>query len=80
MSRRFKNRHHKIEAQPDALPAPAIVLDDSNSYVNPTQSDCRIPLEPNGRDYRVAETTIAAEKSAAADAAAAAAAAESGGE
>jgi hypothetical protein len=66
MSRRFKNRHHKVIAQPDALPEPPVVLDDSNSYVNPTQSDCRIPFEPNGRDYRVAESTLAAEEGAAA--------------
>jgi hypothetical protein len=70
MSRRFKNRHHKVIAQPDAEPTPPRVLDDSNSYVNPTQSDCRIPFEMDAREYRVAESTLAAEKSAA-DAAAA---------
>jgi len=31
MSRRFKNRHHRVQAQPDALPTPPVVLDDSNS-------------------------------------------------
>jgi hypothetical protein len=71
MSRRFKGRHHKVIARPDAEPTPPVVLDDSNSYVNPTQSDCRIPFEMVTRDYRVAESTLAAEKSAA-DAAAAA--------
>ena len=76
MSRRFKNRHHKVIAKPDAEPTPPVVLDDSNSYVNPTQSDCRIPFEMDAREYRVAESTIAAEK--AADEAAAAA--ESAGE
>jgi hypothetical protein len=76
MSRRFKSRHHKVIAQPDASPVPwatpssPIALDDSNSYVNPTQSDCRIPLDLDAREYRTAESTLAAEKSAAAAAAA----------
>lgn len=56
MSRRFKNRHRKVQADPNAR-APAsldhqpVELDDSNSYVDPLQPDRRIPNELNTRAY-----------------------------
>jgi hypothetical protein len=57
MSRRFKGRHAKVQADPKAKPTPPVVLDDSNSYVDPTQSDRRIPNELNTRHYAKAEST-----------------------
>lgn len=44
MSRRFRNRHAKVIADPGAMPSPPVVLDDSNSEVDPTQPDRRRPL------------------------------------
>lgn len=74
MSRRFKGRHAKVVADPAAEPVEPAPLDDSNSFVDPLQPDRRIPDDLNTRDYREAESTIAAreEKRAAAASAAAA--------
>ncbi len=49
MSRRFKSRHAKVVAKPDAEPVPPVVLDDSNSTVDVLQPDRRIPNELNTR-------------------------------
>jgi len=75
MSRRFKNRHAKVQADPGAEPQDPATLDDSNSFVDPTQVDRRIPLELNTRVYAEAESarSARAEKIAAAARAAAAA-------
>lgn len=35
MSRRFKGRHWKVQANPNAKPVPPIVLDDSNGVRQP---------------------------------------------
>lgn len=77
MSRRFKNRHARAVAHPDAEPAPPVVFDDSNSTVDPLQPDMRHANVLNTRHYAKAESVQAAEAAkAAADAAAAAAAAQ----
>jgi hypothetical protein len=62
MSRRFKGRHARVEAAPDAKPEPPLVLDDSNSFVDPMEPDVRKPLVLNGRRYAVAESIEAAER------------------
>lgn len=54
MSRRFKGRHARVQADPHALPAPPVVLDDSNSYVDVTQPDTRRPLTLVGRRFATA--------------------------
>lgn len=51
MSRRFSNRHAKVVADPAALPVAAVVLDDSNSYVDVTQPDRRVQLTLNSRAF-----------------------------
>lgn len=80
MSRRFKSKLHRVQAQPDALPEAPLVLDDSNSFVDVTQPDVRKPLQLHARQYVTAESTLAADKIAAENLAAAeaAAAAEAG--
>ena len=56
MSRRMKGRHHKVQAQPDAQPAEGLVLDDSNSDVDPFFPDLRVPHQLNTRVYVKAGT------------------------
>jgi hypothetical protein len=65
MSRRFKNRHAKVQADPSAEPAAPVVLDDSNSTVDPLQPDRRIPKVLNGRFLARAECLVAADRDAA---------------
>jgi hypothetical protein len=59
MSRRFRNRHAKVVADPAALPVPPVALNDSNSYVDVLQPDRRIPLTLNSRAFVVAESSLA---------------------
>ena len=51
MSRRFKSRHGKVTARPNARPAASAELDDSNSFADPTQPDCRKPKVLNARCF-----------------------------
>lgn len=51
MSRRFKGRHGKVQADPKARPAKPVILDDSNSFRDPTQPDCRKPKVLNVRAF-----------------------------
>ncbi|MGH7168698.1 MAG: hypothetical protein ACRELG_00275 [Gemmataceae bacterium] len=67
MSRRFKGRHGKVQANPKARPAPPVTLDDSNSFVDPTQPDCRKPKVLNSRAFVRAESTPPAKKQATAE-------------
>lgn len=60
MSRRFKGRHAKVQADPAALPGPPRVLDDSNSDRDPLQPDRRIAREKNVRHF--ARATAAADQ------------------
>lgn len=62
MSRRFKGRHGKVIAQPKARPEKPVALDDSNSFVDPMQPDCRKPKVLNSRAYVRAESTPPAPK------------------
>jgi hypothetical protein len=62
MSRRFKNRHAKVKADPHAKPAAPVVLDDENSFVDPTQPDRRIPNALNTRAYVRASSSVDAER------------------
>jgi hypothetical protein len=50
MSRRFRNRHARVQAQPDAEPGEPLVLDDSNSFLDPLEN-IRKPLVLNARAY-----------------------------
>lgn len=54
MSRRFKGRHFKVKADPDAKPVTPVKLDDSNSHRPFGQPDMRHPNELKGRAYMVA--------------------------
>lgn len=65
---RYPNIFGQVKAAPDAEAAPPAPLDDSNSFIDPTQPDRRIPNALNTRHFAVAES---AEKPAAAEAAAA---------
>jgi hypothetical protein len=65
MSRRMKGRHAKVKADPKALPAKPVALDDSNSFRDPAQPDCRKPLRLNGRTVVEAESVIALKREAA---------------
>lgn len=80
MSRRFKNRHAKVRANPHAKPAEPVELDDSNSYVDVLQPDRRIPRELNGRAYVKATTAIDRERDEARKAAIAKASQQSNGD
>lgn len=80
MSRRFKNRHAKVRANPHAKPAEPVVLDDSNSYVDVLQPDRRIPKELNGRALVKASTTVDRERDEARAAAIAQASQQSNGD
>ena len=53
-----------VQADPHAEPAPPVVLDESNSYADPMQPDCRKPLELRRRHYARAEQLEVAAKSA----------------
>lgn len=64
MSRRFKSRHGKVRAQPHARPRTAAPLDDSNSFEDPGQPDCRKPKVLNARAFVRAEAAEAAEREA----------------
>lgn len=55
MSRRFKSRHGKVKADPKAEPARPVELGHENSYANPLQPDCRLPI-PRGRVFVRAES------------------------
>lgn len=61
MSRRFKNRHRKVEAAPDAKApksmdhAPA-ELDDSNSFTLPHEPGMRYANQLNSRAFVAAES------------------------
>jgi hypothetical protein len=68
VSRRFKGRHARVQADPYEKAAPAVVLDDSNSFVDVLEG-VRKPLVLNRRRYAVAgadEKTAAPETSGAA--------------
>lgn len=54
MSRRFKGRHAKVQADPAAKPSPPVVLDDSNSIVDPYGT--RTAKVLNHRHYARAES------------------------
>jgi hypothetical protein len=59
----------RIQADPGALPAEPVVLDDSNSFVDVLEGSVRKPLVLNTRRYAVAgadEKTAAPETSGAA--------------
>ena len=51
MSRRFKGRHGKVEARPDAKPESPAVLDESNSTPDPFYPDIRYANQLNARAY-----------------------------
>lgn len=75
MSRRMKGRHAKVKADPKARPEKPVVLDDSNSFRDPAQPDCRKPKVLNARTVVKAQIVVqleaeAARKKAEADAAA----------
>jgi hypothetical protein len=51
MSRRFKGRHVKAHAFPEAEPDAAVVLDDSNSHADTFFPDIRYANQLNTRAY-----------------------------
>lgn len=51
MSRRFRGRHARVKADPNAKPAAPVVLNESNSFRDPAQPDCRKPKVLNARRY-----------------------------
>lgn len=71
MSRRFKGRHAKVQANPKARPVKAPAFDDSNSFADPQQPDCRKPKQLNGRSFVTAGVVAELEADAAAKKAAA---------
>jgi hypothetical protein len=58
VSRRFKSKVRRAHADPGAEPAPRVVLDDSNSDVDPLQPDLRKPRVLNTRRYARAESDL----------------------
>jgi len=56
---RYPNIFGQRTADPNAEPAPPVVLDDSNSVVDPLQPDVRFAKELNRRHFAVAESAIA---------------------
>jgi hypothetical protein len=51
MSRRFKGRHGKVEAQPDAKPAAPVELTDENSTRDTYYPDLRYANQLNTRAW-----------------------------
>jgi hypothetical protein len=57
MSRRFKGRHGKVKAQPNAKPEPPVELTDENSHVDQFYPDIRYPNQLNARAFVRATST-----------------------
>jgi hypothetical protein len=55
---RYPNIYGRRQADPDADAAPPVVLDDSNSVVDPLQPDVRYAKELNRRHFVVAESAL----------------------
>jgi hypothetical protein len=58
VSRRFKSKVRRAHADPSAEPTAPVVLDDSNSDVDPLQPDVRKPRVLNTRRYARAESHL----------------------
>lgn len=56
---RYPNIFGRVKADPNGKPAPPLVLDDSNSVVDPLQPDVRFAKDLNRRHFVTAESTPA---------------------
>lgn len=61
---RYPNIFGPRQADPNAQAAQPVVLDDSNSVVDPLQPDVRYAKELNRRHFVVAESAVSADESA----------------
>jgi hypothetical protein len=65
MSRRFKGRHAKVQADPKAKPAPAVELTDENSERDPFFPDIRYLNEEHRNKRHYARASVLDEAAAA---------------